>query len=128
MAYLIECYDYATEFTHLNDAIFLTYDEFIKYYSLNPNRWELKYDEITVFKGATHTRLKINDYYSIGFETISDALQYKNFYNDKEERKKILRQNACMADFLEMMQNDINDLRRKANMEIEEATRKLTMR
>lgn len=99
------------------DGIVLTYEDFLNFYSLNPNRWHLEPYNVTVIKTMNPYGIG-NVYYHVKFKTAIDAARYRKFYSNKEERDRQIERNKKNAAFLNLMQEDINAARKRASEEI----------
>ena len=114
--------------------IFLSFKDFIDFYNLNPDRYEIGYDyngelrslnikeEYDGYDMYCRPSVKFRNKYKVKFKLFS----YIRFYywdKHKQSVKKKYKQNKDMRRMLELVQKDINSVRERAEKEIREAER-----
>lgn len=112
--------------------IFLSFKDFIDFYNLNPDRYEIRYDEdgepcslnireeYDGYDMLCRHSVKFRNKYKIKFKLFSYIRLY---YWDKHKQsvKKKYRHNEDMRGMLELVQKDIDSIRKQAEKEIREA-------
>lgn len=112
--------------------IFLSFKDFIKFYNLNPDRYEIAYDynddlrSLNIkeeYKGYDiyyEPSIKFRNKYKVKFKLFS----YIRFYYWDKHRQKVKKKhkhNEDMRGMLELVQKDIDSIRKQAEKEIREA-------
>ena len=98
----------------------LEFNQFKKFYSINPGKYDL----------CDHTVIR-RDSYKSGFPThvikfnIIDTLRYMHFRKEIEKNSANEYMNNKMKEYLNFVQNDIDELNQKAQEEIEKAKREV---
>ena len=98
----------------------LKFSQFKKFYSINPGKYDL----------CDHTVIR-RDSYKSGFPThkikfnIIDTLRYMHFKKEIEKNRANDYMNNKMKEYLNFVQNDIDELNQKAQEEIEKAKREV---
>lgn len=108
------------------DEIFLSFRKFIDFYNLNPDRYRIEYD----YSGDLSSLIAINKdkygyikyLYKIKFKLFSFIRFYYWSKNNKNMQKKN-DDNEKMKGFLELVQKDIDSIRKQAEKEVREAER-----
>lgn len=125
IATFVMMYDYENykiSLAHLpySRQVKISYLHFLQWYYLNQNRWELNDDYATILvKKKKDEWGYYHKEYSICYFGYLDWHKYKNFKKKIENhRKEKLAINATIQ-ILEAVQQDINNLRKQANKEIE---------
>lgn len=112
-----------------SSEIFLTFKDFIKFYNLNPDRYEITYDyneelsslnikeeyEVYYISGV-----RFRNKYKVKFKLFS----YIRFYYWDKHRQKVKKKckhNEDMRGMLKLVQKDIDSIRKQAEKEIREA-------
>lgn len=112
--------------------IFLSFKDFIDFYNLNPDRYEIRHDEdgepcslnireeYDGYDMLCRHSVKFRNKYKIKFKLFSYIRLY---YWDKHKQsvKKKYRHNEDMRGMLELVQKDIDSIRKQAEKEIREA-------
>lgn len=123
----------------VDSEVFLTFDEFMNYYSLAPDKYADEYDDkpnlhFCCYKPGTEQEEKvkvtalnghkvINQIYEplvkqkkiqIGFKTFKDYAQYIKWIREIEEFDEKLKKQKETAEFLNYVQDDINALREQS--------------
>lgn len=91
----------------------IKFSQFKKFYSINPKIYRL--DDFTVVREHKH-HIKFN---------IIDTFKYIHFKDQIEKNKDIEHMNNQIKDYLNSVQNDINELNKKAQEEIEYAKKEM---
>ena len=106
----------------------LTYDQFIKFYSICPDKWTIKaqsvYYEIPEEKREYTTFLGIKEKclnFYIKFATYKDYRKYMLFYLNKEKQQTEMLNNKVGLEFVALMENECNLLREKSMKTIAES-------
>lgn len=114
--------------------IFLSFKNFIDFYNLNPDRYEITYDyggslsslnireEYEGYDICYMSSTKFRNKYKVKFKLFS----YIGFYywdKHRQRVKKKYKHNEDMRGMLELVQKDINSVRERAEKEIREAER-----
>lgn len=112
--------------------IFLSFKDFIKFYNLNPDRYEIAYDydgdlsslnikeEYEGYDVYCRPSVKFRNKYKVKFKLFS----YIRFYYWDKHRQKVKKKhkyNEDMRGMLELVQKDIDSIRKQAEKEIREA-------
>ena len=103
-----------------DDCLELKFNQFKKFYSINPGKYDLC--DYTVIR---------RDSYKSGFPThkikfnIIDTLRYMHFRKEIEKNSANEYMNNKMKEYLNFVQNDIDELNQKAQEEIEKAKREV---
>lgn len=121
MLIIIALICYAIEYSIYTDKNFrLKFKDFKTYYFLNPDSWEL--DDYTVRKKGV-----LAPGYSFVLQDFSfsfiDVIYYKIFKNQLKRKKINKEVNSAHMALIDAVQKDINDIRKKANKEIEESSK-----
>ena len=101
-----------------DDCLELKFDQFKKFYSINPGKYDL----------WDHTVIR-RDSYKSGFPTykikfnIIDTLRYMHFKKEIEKNMVNACMNNKMKEYLSLVQDDIDELNQKSKEEIEKAMR-----
>ena len=106
----------------------LTYDQFIKFYSICPDKWSIGSKEIYYEipkekreKYRTIWGVEERAFFYIKFAKYSDYRKYMRFYLDREKRQKEMRKNQEGLEFVALMENECNLLREKSMKTIAES-------
>lgn len=114
--------------------IFLSFKDFIKFYNLNPDRYEITYsydgrlsslnikEEYEGYDICYISGVKFRNKYKVKFKLFS----YIRFYYWDKHRQKVKKKhkhNEDMRGMLELVQKDIDSIRKQAEKEIREAER-----
>jgi hypothetical protein len=113
--------------------IFLSFKDFIDFYNLNPDRYEIEYnngepcslnikEEYNEYNMYCQYGVQFRNKYKIKFKLFS----YIRFYywdKHKQKVKKKYKHNEDMRGMLELVQKDIDSIRKQAEKEIREAER-----
>lgn len=106
----------------------LTYDQFIKFYSICPDKWIIKaqsvYYKIPEEKCEEYKTIWGEEKYSnfyIKFATYKDYRKYRQFYSNKEKQETELLNNKAGLEFVALMENECNLLREKSMKTIAES-------
>lgn len=111
--------------------IFLSFKDFIDFYNLNPDRYEIEYndgepcslnikEEYNEYNMYYQYGVQFRNKYKIKFKLFS----YIRFYywdKHKQKVKKKYKHNEDMRGMLELVQKDIDSIRKQAEKEIREA-------
>lgn len=112
-----------SHFSDPNNEIFLSFREFVDFYKLNPDRYIIEYDvdgDLLSVNVVINRYGTINRLYKIKFKLFSFIrLYYWSKDNKKQEKKH--NDNEKMREFLEIVQRDIDSIRKQAEKEIREA-------
>lgn len=101
-----------------NDTdIKLTFKQFLDYYYLNPDNWDLEraWQNFLVYE-------KNSSNYYISMKSRIDFYKLKKFIRNQDKKNELERKNLKTADFLSEIQKDIDAKRRQANGEVEKFT------
>lgn len=114
------------------NEIFLSFKDFIKFYNLNPDRYEITYgydgglsslnikEEYEGYDICYISSVKFRNKYKVKFKLFS----YIRFYYWDKHRQKVKKKckhNEDMRGMLELVQKDIDSIRKQAEKEIREA-------
>ena len=103
-----------------DDCLELKFNQFKKFYSINPGKYDL----------CDHTVIR-RDSYKSGFPThkikfnIIDTLRYMHFKKEIEKNRANDYMNNKMKEYLNFVQNDIDELNQEAQEAIEKAKREV---
>lgn len=106
----------------------LTYDQFIKFYSICPDKWTIKAQSICYkipdekcekYKTIWGEEKYPNFY--IKFATYKDYKKYRKFYSNKEKQDAEMLNNKTGLEFVALMENECNLLREKSMKTIAES-------
>ena len=103
-----------------DDCLELKFNQFKKFYSINPGKYDL-WDHIVIRR----------DSYKSGFPThkikfnVIDTFRYMHFRKEIEKNSANEYMNNKMKEYLNFLQNDIDELNQKAQEEIEKAKREV---
>ena len=103
-----------------DDCLELKFSQFKKFYSINPGKYDL-WDHIVIRR----------DSYKSGFPTykikfnIIDTLRYMHFKKEIEKNRANEYMNNKMKEYLNFVQNDIDELNQEAQEAIERAKREV---
>lgn len=97
-----------------NVKIIIPYAEFAKYYTLNPDRYELRNGFVVAKRGGGYIGMYI------GF-TFYGFFRYLFFYLCAKRTEKYKKCNRNYVQYLELVQKDIDTLKEQANKETKEA-------
>ena len=103
-----------------DDCLELKFNQFKKFYSINPGKYDL----------CNHTVIR-RDSYKSGFPTykikfnIIDTLRYMHFKKEIEKNRANDYMNNKMKEYLNFVQNDIDELNQEAQEAIEKAKREV---
>lgn len=112
--------------------IFLSFKDFIDFYNLNPDRYEIEYsydgglsslnikEEYEGYDIYYRPSVKFRNKYKVKFKLFS----YIRFYYWDKHRQKVKKKhkhNEDMRGMLELVQKDIDSIRKQAEKEIREA-------
>lgn len=115
-----------------SSEIFLSFKDFIKFYNLNPDRYEITYDysgglsslnikeEYKGYDIYCAPSVKFRNKYKVKFKLFS----YIRFYYWDKHRQKVKKKhkyNEDMRGMLELVQKDIDSIHKQAEKEIREA-------
>lgn len=112
--------------------IFLSFKDFIDFYNLNPDRYEIRYDyngelrslnikeEYDGYDMYCRPSVEFRNKYKVKFKLFS---YIRFYYWDKHQQnvKKKYKHNEDMRGVLELVQKDIDSIRKQAEKEIREA-------
>lgn len=122
-------------FMEPRDEVFLSFKDFIDFYSLNPDRYAFDYDFDGSLRSVNiqeeyesydlysrHKCMKFRNKYKVKFKLFS----YIRFYYWDKHRQKVKKKhkyNEDMRGMLELVQKDIDSIRERAKKEVREAER-----
>lgn len=95
------------------NPILIKFNDFLTYYKLNPNRYELHFTYLL----ASTSGLPKTCYFNF-----IDTFKYKKFNRNINKNEKRLAQQKSYIEILEAVQKDIDALRNQSNQEIKEAS------
>lgn len=103
----------------VDSEVFLTFDEFMNYYSLASDKYADEYDDkpnlhFCCYKPGAKAPGKIQ----IGFKTFKDYVQYTKWVCEIEKFDEKLKKQKETAEFLNYVQDDINALREQSANEM----------
>ena len=105
----------------------LTYDQFIKFYSICPDKWFINSTNV-YYDIPKEKREKCHDIWEtecarfyIKFATYKDYREFMRFYLDKDKRDKEMAKNKESLEFVALMENECNLLREKSMKTITES-------
>lgn len=97
------------------DCFEIKFNQFKKFYAISPNKYKLCMYHV-VKEGAPAHFIKFN---------LIDTFRYINFVKQTKKNKHNECMNNKMKEYLNSVQNDINDLNKKAQEEIERAKKEM---
>ena len=103
----------------VNSEVFLTFEEFMNYYSLAPNKYVGEYDNkpslrFCCYKPEAEQNKIFPKKIQIGFKTLKDYKQYAKWVCEVETFDEKLKKQKETAEFLNYVQDDINALRKQS--------------
>ena len=129
------CWFNKRHYDDARDEIFLSFKDFMDFYNLNPDRYEISYEydndvcslNIKEESGLydVFTRYKIVDYrnkYKIKFKLFS-FIRFYYWFKHKQKVKKKQKYNEDMYGMLKLVQKDIDSIREQAEKKVREAER-----
>ena len=119
-AYLVRLFDIVLDIyldEKRNKCFQIKFSQFKKFYSISPEKYELFYLYV-VKKGNPAHYIKFN---------IIDTLRYIHFTKQLAKNKNNEHMNTQMRAYLNSVQNDIIELNKKAQEEIEKASKELDL-
>lgn len=93
----------------------ITFKDFIKFYGINPHRWDL-YDDYVVYKKDSYIRI----YFKF---RLPSWIKYKLWVRDEEKREIHATQTKDMVEFLKSVNADIDELIKESNANAAKAMR-----
>ena len=111
----------------VSSEVFLTFDEFMNYYSLAPDKYVGEYDNkpslrFCCYKPEAEQNKIFPKKIQIGFKTLKDYKQYAKLVCEVETFDEKLKKQKETAEFLNYVQDDINALRKQSMDEMRVAT------
>lgn len=104
---------------HENSWVKIKFSQFQQYYNLNPDRWTLYYDRVGVQTATRKIYGFTEPVYQFCYFGWLDYKKYKRFKKKIDKAIEQKRVNNINIQILEAVQQDINNLRKQANKEIE---------
>ena len=110
----------------INSEVFLTFEEFMNYYSLAPDKYVGEYDgkpslRFCCYKPESEQNKIFPKKIQIGFKTLKDYKQYAKWVREVETFDEKLKKQKETAEFLNYVQDDINTLRKQSVDEMQAA-------
>lgn len=105
-----------------SDAIGITFDQFYDWYQLNPKRWALLEDYVKITIATKSYAWYGRDSKVCYFKSLKEWEKYKKFKEDLKTAEINERINKTTIEILEVIQQDIDALRKKSNQKIKEAS------
>ena len=96
----------------------LTFDEFKKYYAVNPDKWEFNYIWV---RYITEKKMNQVEYMYIVFPKYKEYKRYREWFEAREEREANEKQLMTDLEFVEYMKRDCNELKAKSSQQVKEA-------
>lgn len=96
----------------------LTFDEFKKYYSVNPDKWEFNYIHI---RYITEKKMNQVEYMYIVFPKYKEYRKYNEWFEAYKKREANEKQLMTDLEFVEYMKRDCNELKAKSSQQVKEA-------
>ncbi len=96
----------------------LTFDNFKKYYAVNPDKWEFNYIWV---RYITEKKMNQMEYMYIVFPKYKEYKKYREWFEAREERKANEKQLMTDLEFVEYMKRDCNELKAKSSQQVKEA-------
>ena len=111
----------------VDSEVFLTFEEFMNYYSLAPGKYVSEYDNkpnlrFCCYKPEAEQKKIFPKKIQIGFKTIKDYKQYAKWVCEVETFDEKLKKQKETTEFLNYVQDDINALRKQSVDEMRAAT------
>lgn len=111
----------------VDSEVFLTFEEFMNYYSLAPGKYVGEYDNkpslrFCCYKPEAEQKKIFPKKIQIGFKTLKDYKQYAKWVCEVETFDEKLKKQKETAEFLNYVQDDINALRKQSVDEMRAAT------
>lgn len=112
----------------VDSEVFLTFEEFMNYYSLAPDKYVGEYDNnkpslrFCCYKPEAEQNKISPKKIQIGFKTLKDYKQYAKWVCEVETFDEKLKKQKETAEFLNYVQDDINALRKQSMDEMRVAT------
>ena len=111
----------------VDSEVFLTFEEFMNYYSLAPGKYVGEYDNkpslrYWCYKPEAEQKKIFPKKIQIGFKTLRDYKQYAKWVCEVETFDEKLKKQKETAEFLNYVQDDINALRKQSADEMRVAT------
>ena len=101
-----------------SDANKLAFKDFINFYNVNPDKWELN-DGYVIYKKPDRYWF-YKTYFNFGF---FDYLRYSSWKRNKDKKETKMKQDKEMIDFLYSVNADIEKLINESNANAEKAVR-----
>lgn len=103
----------------IESEVFLTFEEFMNYYSLAPDKYVGEYNDkpslrFCGYKPETEQKKIFPKKIQIGFKTFNDYKQYMEWVREVEIFYEKLKKQKETAEFLNYVQDDINTLRKQS--------------
>lgn len=111
----------------VDSEVFLTFEEFMNYYSLAPDKYVDEYNNkpslrFCCYKPEAEQNKIFPKKIQIGFKTLKDYKQYAKWVCEVETFDEKLKKQKETAEFLNYVQDDINALRKQSVDEMRVAT------
>lgn len=111
----------------VDSEVFLTFEEFMNYYSLAPDKYVGEYNNkpslrFCCYKPEAGQNKIFPKKIQIGFKTLKDYKQYAKWVCEVETFDEKLKKQKEIAEFLNYVQDDINTLRKQSMDEMRVAT------
>lgn len=111
----------------VDSEVFLTFEEFMNYYSLAPDKYVGEYNNkpslrFCCYKPEAEQNKIFPKKIQIGFKTLKDYKQYAKWVCEVETFDEKLKKQKETAEFLNYVQDDINTLRKQSMDEMRIAT------
>lgn len=112
----------------IGSEVFLTFEEFMNYYSLAPDKYVGEYDNnkpslrFCCYMPEAEQNKIFPKKIQIGFKTLKDYKQYAKWICEVETFDEKLKKQKETAEFLNYVQDDINALRKQSADEMRAAT------
>lgn len=111
----------------VDSEVFLTFEEFMNYYSLAPDKYVGEYNNkpslrFCCYKPEAEQNKIFPKKIQIGFKTLKDYKQYAKWICEVETFDEKLKKQKETAEFLNYVQDDINALRKQSVDEMRAAT------
>ena len=111
----------------VDSEVFLTFEEFMNYYSLAPGKYVGEYDNkpslrFCCYKPEAEQNKIFPKKIQIGFKTLKDYKQHAKWVCEVETFDEKLKKQKETAEFLNYVQDDINALRKQSVDEMRIAT------
>lgn len=103
------------------DEIKISYNRFIKLYTMNPYKWDTRFDDCVFYE----PHCKYFDYEKLYFKSYFDVLRYRNFKHKKESIITKNRVDVRTIRLIKYWQDDINQYKQNYYYEMQRMSEEL---